>query len=203
MHKLLMTRHIVLAAGLILTIFLLGASPAKADNFTFTTGNAYIDNIGNAGDVGTHFDILQLTGFTGQTGDVEWGSPQTVAISNIAFTVGPSCYVGDAGCANNVQGVAAFSVTVNGLTMSLSPSYFDTIGFSDDLTLSSASVSFALPGGESLELTSLAYDSGSNAGGEEDGTLYGTFTVTPEPVSMVLFGTFMGAAGILRRRRRS
>jgi hypothetical protein len=204
-----MRKYSVFAFSLLATVLLLVGSSARANDFTFTAGNsALIVDIGNNYGPygGVYYDTLQLTGLSGSTGPLSLGQTVDVPISTVDFAAGPNCYGTGSDCPNS-QGNVPFTMTV-GTTQTLSPSYNDVIGDSfDTLTISGSSpVWFPVAGGY-IEVTSLPYGPVDNYGGDDTGTLWGSFTytsTTPEPVSMLLFGTFLSlAGGWLGRKKRA
>jgi hypothetical protein len=203
LHRLLMARRVVIAAGLLMTVLLLGAGPAEAGDFAFEPGSNTLYDIGNDMSQGTNFDILRLTGIPGDTGTMNLGDSVTMAISTVDFIAGWNCVGSGPSCPNS-GGNIPYTVTVGAQTLTLSPPYYDYISSSDTLNLGSDTVWFTVPGGY-LEVTSLPYGPDVNGGGKDEGTLYGTFTysaTTPEPLSMVLMGTFLTLAGLALGKRK-
>ena len=183
--------------------FVVGLVPALADiGVTWSTGGAYIDNIGN--NVGAYNGILYDTlTLTGQSGSLSFppGS-QFVQIAEMDFSANLNCWVGTV--CPNVAGTVSQDITVNGLTQSLALSslWSATIGASDTLTLYGGdTVIFDLGSGHNLDVTPLGYAFAPNPGGDEAGKLYAKFVVTPEPGAILLLVTMLACVAGARKLR--
>jgi hypothetical protein len=199
--------------AILLVLFASIAQLAKADEtVVYSFGSFFTDKLLNDGYAST-YDTLQLTGTAG-TVMIAPGSSVTVAISDVTFTDGYSCSTNCSAVAIQT-GSAVFTAIINGMAQSLSVPYKACLsafsgscapGADDTIQLfASAPLSFTLADGNTLVLTSLdmAQLVGNfNGGMPSTGVLDATFSVvTPEPASMLLYGTgIFLIGGILRRR---
>jgi hypothetical protein len=203
--------------AVLLVLFASVAQLAKADEtISYSFGPFIQTQLLNDGTLPV-FDTLSLAGHIGTTAPIPVGSSTTVGISTVTWGEGYSCS-NTSGC-NAVAtqiGNAVFNATINGITESLSVPFkaclgggFSTCAGVDDTVqlFASAPISFNLGDGNMLVLTVLdmAQISGNllTPANNPTGTLEATFQIvaTPEPATMLLYGTgIFLIGGILRRR---
>ncbi len=129
-------------------------------------------------------------------------APAVITLGSYAFEVGPNCY----GCTLTPSFDAMIDLTIDGVTQpfdlpyawySSGPSDFLTFGKPDPVTFDF----------DSLGLVTIAVDAPptlSSAGGAIYGAITATVTTTPvpEPTTLALLVSGLGAIGFVARRRR-
>jgi opacity protein-like surface antigen len=193
-------------------VLLLMASASSAMAGTaagWSTAGAYVQDVGNNGLFGpgyagnptqTDDDKVTLSSDS-DTLTLTLGTPQTVEINPLTFEVGQTGYEGTD---ESYSLVTDFSMTenltVNGITEPLVINMTHDSGWNTDSlqVLGGPSVAFG-----NIIVTPLAWSAADvNGGGDSFDTVEAQFAVTPEPISMIFFGTGLVAIGGYVSRKR-
>jgi hypothetical protein len=159
----------------------------------FSMGSATVMGIGD--ELGSGFDVLTITGGSGQTG-VDFQS-----ISLLNFDIGGNCTV----CSMTPSGTLSSPFTIGGLTQFFNLAYsWSSSGPNDTLVLTAPDpitfVSLPETGGENIEAFFSPLVSLSGSLGTQSETLSARFEV-PEPFSIALLGCGLFGIGVVRYGR--
>jgi hypothetical protein len=177
---------------------LLGAAAAGSAHAVDIHVGSYVQT-GIGADFATPYDSLE---FVGNTVTVAPSSlPSAVTLGAFTFDVGPTC----TRCVPKLSFDASIDVTIDGVTHAIElPFTWHSAGPSDFLTVSTPKpVTFDF---DSLGLVTISIDAPpklSSSGGAVYGTMTASVTTTPvpEPTTLALFVSGLGAIAFVARRR--
>ena len=185
----------VLAGALVLSV----GSAASALTYS-TSGSATQFSLGNTLGTASIYDTLQVVGTSGMIGP----NTSTITLNELIFTAGPNALVP---ATYNNQFSFTESVTIGTGTATLVVPFNLSINYSDTLTVVGGS-KLSIPVGSSIwNIVVNGFSFAPNAGGPEIGFLTAQISdppgATPLPAALVLFGSGLGAMGLLNRRRKA
>jgi len=218
-----MRKYSAITLCLFAALLLLGARSARAGEFTINTTPVTSNTDTVCGSKSPNCvkvplpgttDTLTLTGTTNSDFTITKGQTEQVEIGTVSFTP-VAC--GTSLCGTS-KGSATLDITVNnGTPIQLSLTFTDTIKglgkaqtqtLTESVTSPSEPITFPVSKGVTVQLSSIEFGStvDPGSGNTQTANLFGTFDdlQTPEPVSMVLMGSFLSlAGGVLSRKKRA
>lgn len=191
-----------LAAVILAGATLLSFGPAAhAVPLTYSTsGAAEQFSLGNTLGIASNYDQLQILGASGTISS----DPGTILLNTLIFTAGPNAIV--PAVYNNIFSFTE-TVTIGTGTGTLVVPFNLSINYSDTLTVVGGTTLSILVGSTLWNIVVNGLTLGPNSGGSEIGYLTAQVSdppaATPLPAALVLFGSGLGALGLIGRRRKA
>jgi hypothetical protein len=189
-----------LAAAIVLGAALVSFGPAaNAVSLSYSTSGAPTQiKLGDALGAASTYDWLQIQGASGTINT----DPSTILLNTLYFTAGPNAIIPAV-----YDSVYSFTetMTIGTSTGTLVVPFNLSINYSDTLTVVGGSTLSMLVGGNLWNIVVNGLTIGPNPGGTQTGYLYAQVSdpvATPLPAALVLFGSGLGAMGLLARRRK-